>query len=117
MQGQVAHQIATALYERHVYDSNGQLLTSTFKDHLVPTAADLPRFECGIMETPSLFTPLGTRGMGEGGGAPLIAVINAIRDALAPLGIQINDSHITPAELFQLIQDAKKEKSSRPKGE
>jgi CO/xanthine dehydrogenase Mo-binding subunit len=101
--GQIGHQLSSALYERLDYDADGHLLTSTWKDYLVPTAADMPKLETALLETPSLFTPLGTRGMAEGGGAPVIAAVNAIRDALAPLGIEINDSHLTPAELFDRI--------------
>lgn len=101
--GQVGHQLAAALYERLDWDEDGHIVNGTFKDYLVPTAADLPNIESALIETPSLFAPLGTRGMAEGGGAPLIAAINAIRDALQPLGVDITESHVSPADLFQWI--------------
>ncbi|MBI2986184.1 MAG: xanthine dehydrogenase family protein molybdopterin-binding subunit [Deltaproteobacteria bacterium] len=104
--GQIGHQVGAALYERLLYDkTDGRLLTSTFKDYLLPTAADFPTLETAIMETPSLFSPLGARGMAEGGGVPQIAVINAVRDALSPLGIEIDSSHIEPEEILRRIQE------------
>lgn len=104
--GQIAHQLGAALYESLVYDPNGQLLTATFKDYLAPTACDLPPMEVGSITTPSPFTPLGTRGMGEGGGSPLIAAVNAVEDALSPLGITLADSYLDPVVLRRLIREA-----------
>lgn len=102
--GQIGHQMSAALFERLIYDEDGRLLTSTFKDYLAPTAADLPKLETAIMETPALFTPLGTRGMAEGGGAPLVAVVNAVRDALSPLGIELENSYIEPEDILKRIR-------------
>ena len=104
--GAIGHQMGAALYERIQYDEEGQLLTDTFKDYLAPSAADLPSFETESIVTPSLATPLGTRGMGEGGGSGLIAVVAAVEDALAPLGITITDSHLQPEALWRAIQEA-----------
>ena len=104
--GATGHQMGAALYERIQYDEEGQLLTDTFKDYLVPSAADLPPFETESIVTPSLATPLGTRGMGEGGGSGLISVVAAVEDALAPLGITITNSHLHPEELWRAIQEA-----------
>lgn len=104
--GAIGHQMGGALYEKIVYDENGQLLTSTFKDYLVPTAADLPNFETASITTPSLSNESGQRGMGEGGGAGLIAVVAAVEDALAPMGITLTSSHLDPAELWQAMQEA-----------
>ena len=114
--GQCGHQIGAALFEKLQYDDNGQLVTSTFKDYLVPTAADLPSFDTGIMETRGLFTELGARGMAEGGGIPLIAVINAVRDALAPLGIEVDRSHVAPEELYWLIRRAEERNRTATNG-
>jgi 2-furoyl-CoA dehydrogenase large subunit len=104
--GQLGHQLGAALYEHLAYDADGQLQTSTFKDYLAPTALDLPSFEVDSITTPSPFTPLGTRGMGEGGGSPLIAAVNAVEDALAPLGIELTDSYLDPTMLRRRIREA-----------
>jgi 2-furoyl-CoA dehydrogenase large subunit len=104
--GAIAHQVGAALFERIEYDEHGQLTTSTFKNYLTPTAADLPRYECGHLETPSLFSPLGARGAGEGAGAPLVATINAVADALAPLGVVIQEGHVSPCDVWTLVKQA-----------
>ena len=94
--GQLAHQLGAALFERIKYNDEGQLETSSFMDYLAPTALDLPPFEIDSITTPSLFSPLGTRGTAEGGGAPLIAAVNAIEDALSPYGIHMTSSYLDP---------------------
>ena len=101
--GAAAHGIAAALLEEFVYDESGQLLTTSFMDYLKPTAADLPTIEGDHHETPSPFTPLGTKGIGEGGAviAPA-AVASAVEDALAPLGIRITTLPITPTRLWEV---------------
>jgi 2-furoyl-CoA dehydrogenase large subunit len=102
--GATAHGIAAALFEEFAYDSEGQLLTTSFMDYLKPTAADLPGIEGDRLETPSPLTLLGTKGVGEGGAvvAPA-AVASAVEDALVPLGIQIKALPITPSRLFDLF--------------
>ena len=109
VRGGVAQGIGAALYEEVVYDENGQLLTGSLMDYLVPTAAELLPIEVHHVETPSPSTVGGFRGMGEGGtiGAPA-AIANAVSDALTPLGIEINELPITPSRLFRLIQEAGK---------
>jgi 2-furoyl-CoA dehydrogenase large subunit len=99
--GAAAHGIAAALLEEFVYDDNGQLLTTSFMDYLKPTAADLPHIEGDRLETPSPLTPLGTKGVGEGGAvvAPA-AIASAVEDALAPLGICIAALPIVPSRLW-----------------
>ncbi|MGE3499496.1 MAG: xanthine dehydrogenase family protein molybdopterin-binding subunit [Candidatus Binatia bacterium] len=85
--GGVAQGIGNAMYEHLQYDENGQLLTTSFMDYLIPTACDVPPIEYGHLETPSPITVGGVKGMGEGGAvAPPAAVANAIADALAPFG-------------------------------
>ncbi len=101
--GAIADQVGFALFMKMDYDENGQLLTSTFKDYVVPLASDLPSFHLGHLETPSLFTPLGVKGMAEGAGTPAVATIAAIEDALEPLGITLDEVHITPSDLHRLI--------------
>ncbi|HET7876507.1 MAG TPA: xanthine dehydrogenase family protein molybdopterin-binding subunit [Methylomirabilota bacterium] len=88
--GALAQGIGEALGERLVYDGEGQLLTGTLMEYAVPTAAALPAFVIGHLETPSPHTPGGVKGMGEGGtvGAPA-AIANAVADAVKPLGIPV----------------------------
>jgi len=102
--GAAAHGIAAALLEEFVYDENGQLLTTSFMDYLKPTAAEVPMIEGDHLESPSPFTPLGTKGIGEGGAviAPA-AIAGAVEDALEPLGIRITTLPITPTRLWEVV--------------
>ncbi len=104
--GAVGHQLGAALYEHLHYGEDGQLLASTYKDYWAPTAADFPDFQVEYLETPSTATPLGTRGGGEGGGAPLIAAVNAVDDALAPFGGHLTDSFLAPEAILRELQHA-----------
>ena len=72
--GGVAHGIGNAFYEQLVYDENGQLLTASFMDYLLPTALDVPDIEVGHVETPSPLNPLGIKGVGEAGAIPVGAL-------------------------------------------
>ncbi len=102
--GAVVHGIAAALLEEFVYDENAQLVTTSFMDYLKPTAADVPDIAGDRLETPSPFTPLGTKGIGEGGAVIAPACIaSAVEDALAPLGITIGALPITPTRLWKLV--------------
>ena len=104
IQGGVAQGIGTALYEQLVYDENGQFLTGTLMDYLAPTAVDVPKVEIGHIESPSPYTPLGIKGMGEGGAiAPPAAIANAVADALAPIGARINSIPLTPERVLNSI--------------
>ncbi len=106
--GATVHGIGAALLEEFVYDENGQLLTTTFMDYLKPTASDVPTIETDHLETPSPFTPLGTKGVGEGGAIPAPACIaNAVEDALRPLGVRIDGLPISPSRLWTLLQRAR----------
>ena len=107
VRGGVAQGIGAALYEEVVYDDEGQLLTGSLVDYLVPTASELLPIEVHHIETPSPTTLGGFRGMGEGGtiGAPA-AIANAVSDALSHLGIEINEIPITPEKLFRLVRAA-----------
>jgi carbon-monoxide dehydrogenase large subunit len=106
--GGVAQGIGAALLEKVCYDEQGQLLTGSLVDYLVPSAPDIPVMEVHHLESISPGIG-GFRGMGEGGtiGAPA-AVANAVSDALAPLGIDTNELPITPAQLFYLIKKNEK---------
>jgi len=105
IQGGVAQGIGAALYEQALYDENGQFLTGTLMDYLVPTAADVPRVEIGHIESPSPYTPGGIKGMGEGGAiAPPAAIANAVADALAPFGARVNEVPLTPERVLTFIE-------------
>lgn len=103
--GAAAHGIAAALFENLAYNAEGQLLASTFIDYLSPTAADLCDFEVGHETTPSPFTLLGTKGMGEGCGTPLPAIANALEDALqtSNISVTISESHNSPEQLWRAM--------------
>lgn len=101
--GGVAQGLGGALFEHLVYDENGQLLTTSFMDYLVPTAADVPAIEIAHHETPSPLTPGGFKGAGEGGAiAPFAAIGNAVADALAPFGARIVELPLHPERVYQL---------------
>jgi len=107
--GGLAQGVAQALYEEAIYDEDGNLLTSNMTSYLVPSAAEFPQWELDRVETPSPTNPLGVKGAGEGGtvGAPG-AVIHAILDALAPLGVTHIDMPATPEQVWRAIQVADK---------
>jgi aerobic carbon-monoxide dehydrogenase large subunit len=106
--GGVAQGIGAALYEEVIYDERGQITTGSLVDYLVPSACEIPPMRVVHLESYSPTTLGGFRGMGEGGtiGAPA-AVANAVADALAPLGIEINELPATPERLFRLIEAAR----------
>src|SRR5437016_2507538 len=103
--GGIAQGAAQALYEEAVYDESGQLLTAGLPDYAVPKAAQLPAFDLGHTVTPSPHNPLGAKGVGEAGtiGATP-AVVNAVLDALAPLGITHLDMPLTPRKIWEAIR-------------
>ncbi len=80
--GATAQAIGAAMHEVFEYDEEGNLLTPNFYDYHVPHALDMPPLATGAIESPSPFTPLGTKGMGEGGGAGIHAICSAVQDAL-----------------------------------
>ncbi len=102
--GGVAQGIGAALYEELVYDGEGQLLTASLVDYVVPSAVEIPDMAVVHVESESAVAG-GFRGMGEGGtiGAPA-AIANAIADALAPFDIDISTLPATPERLFRLVQ-------------
>jgi CO/xanthine dehydrogenase Mo-binding subunit len=105
--GGTAQGIGTALYEEFVYDDEGQLITSSFLDYTIPTAAEMPELAIGHVETPSPYTPHGIKGGGEGGRMMAPAAINAaVNDALAPLGVRVTELPLTPDRLRAAIRAA-----------
>jgi carbon-monoxide dehydrogenase large subunit len=106
--GGVVHGIGQALYERIHYDENGQLVTGTFVDYALPSAADVPSFETDRTETPSPVNSLGVKGVGEAGTiAATPAIVNAVIDALRPLGVTYIDMPLSPQNVWAKIQEAK----------
>ena len=112
VEGQIAggtvQGIGGALYEHLVYDEDGNPVTTTLVDYLLPTAAEVPVIEYGHVETPGP-GPGGHKGVGEGGaiGAPP-AVINAVADALAPFGVTITDQPLSPSRIVALLDEARR---------
>ena len=104
--GGLAQGIAQGMFEEFVYDDDGNPLTSTFADYMIPSAADLPAFESSLTETPSPNNPLGFKGIAESGtiGGPP-AVQNAVVDALSHLGVRHLDLPITPERVWRAVND------------
>ena len=106
--GGITHGIGQALFEQIVYNEDGQLITSTFVDYALPTAAELPSYETDRTETPSPVNQLGVKGIGEAGTiAATPAVVNAVIDALRPLGVTFMDMPLTPLRVWEYIEAAK----------
>jgi CO/xanthine dehydrogenase Mo-binding subunit len=104
--GATTQSIGAAIWETFTYDEMGNLLTPNFYDYHVPHALDLPRIKAGYIESPSPFTPLGAKGMGEGGGAALHAVAAALQAALSSRGRPIvTDSHNPYHRVWSMLQD------------
>jgi CO/xanthine dehydrogenase Mo-binding subunit len=107
-QGGVAQGVGAALLEEYCYDENAQLLTSTYADYLLPTVYEVPMTEKRAIVTPSPFTPLGAKGVGEAAiHTTPAAVMCAISDALAPLGIQAHEVPASPNRIWKLVQAAR----------
>ncbi|MQA24913.1 MAG: molybdopterin-dependent oxidoreductase [Micromonosporaceae bacterium] len=107
--GGIAQGVAQALFEEAVYDESGNLMTGTFVDYTVPSAADLPAFDTDRTETPATGHPLGAKGVGEAGTiASTPAVVNAVVDALRPLGVNDVRMPCTPERVWQAIQEARR---------
>jgi carbon-monoxide dehydrogenase large subunit len=109
IQGGLAQGIGQALFEEVTYDrTSGQLLSSTFTEYCMPRSDDLPPFVLGFHDIPCATNPIGVKGIGEAGsvGAPP-TVINAILDALAPLGVDHVDMPATPARVWETLRRAR----------
>src|SRR5690606_32902587 len=107
--GGIAQGIGTALYEEIPYDEAGQPLATTLGDYLLPGATEVPEIKLGHLCTPTPHTEYGMKGMGEGGAIPPPAAIaNAVRDALKPLGAELNETPMTPRRIRAAIVEAQK---------
>ena len=105
--GGITHGIGQALFEEAVYDDSGQLISGSYMDYVLPRADDLPSFETDHTVTPCPHNPLGVKGAGETGtiGSPP-AIVNAVIDALWPLGVRDLAMPLTPQKVWQAIQQA-----------
>jgi len=104
LHGGIAQGIAQALYERGVYDENGQLLSGTLMDYALPTASMVPAYETDRTVTPSPVNPMGVKGAGEAGTiASAQAVMNAVIDALSPFGVKHLQMPATPERVWRAI--------------
>jgi len=104
IRGGVVQGIGAALYEECLYGPDGQLLNGNMADYLVPMSGEMPDIVCAHIETPTLQSQLGAKGVGEAGtaGAPA-AVMNAINDALAPLGARVTRMPFTPERILRAL--------------
>ncbi len=107
IQGGIMQGVGGALYESVVYDANGQPLTTTFMDYLLPTSAEVPEIRQTHMSGVSDRNPLGVKGVGEAGAiAPPAAIANAIADALRPLEVEVNELPLLPSAVVAAIEKA-----------
>jgi len=102
--GGTAQGVGTALYEEMPFDAQGQPLATTLADYLLPSATEVPAMRIDHLETSSPYTRFGQKGIGEGGAiAPPSAIANAVNDALAPLGVEITESPLTPRRIVEAL--------------
>ncbi len=106
--GGVAQGIGQAMFENAVYDDDGNLITGSLLDYPLPTAADLPAFELHSTVTPTNVNPMGVKGIGEAGTiGSAQTIVNAVVDALSPLGVKHIDMPLRPKRVWEAIQEAR----------
>jgi carbon-monoxide dehydrogenase large subunit len=106
--GGIAHGIGQALLEWGQFDEDGRPITASFMEYTMPRASHLPSFETQVQVTPCPHNPLGAKGIGEAGTiAASPCIVNAVVDALAPLGIRHLDMPLTPPRVWRAIQEAR----------
>jgi carbon-monoxide dehydrogenase large subunit len=103
--GGIAHGIGNAFFEWMGYDEQGQPVTTTYADYLLPTSTEVPRLTTMYKQTPSPLNPLGVKGVGEAGTIPAAAaLVSAVEDAVSPFNVRIGFQPVTPAKLLALIR-------------
>jgi carbon-monoxide dehydrogenase large subunit len=108
LHGGIAQGIGQALYEEAVYDEDGNLVTGTMVDYLIPSAPEVPNMILDRTETPSPTNPMGVKGIGESGAiAASPAVVNAVIDALSHEGVTHIDMPASPMRVWQTLQQAR----------
>src|SRR5205814_9720282 len=113
--GGALHGLGGALYEELQYDEDGQCLTGSFMDYLVPTASEAPTIEIAHVVSPSPLTPPGSKGLGESASMTVPAVIaNAVSVSLRPLGIWLSSLPMTPAKLWNVMDRGGRGHTPRP---
>jgi carbon-monoxide dehydrogenase large subunit len=114
--GAIVQGLGGAFLEHFVYDADGQLLTGSLADYLLPTASDFPHIRAVALEDkPSPNNPLGAKGAGEGGIIPVAGVIaNAVAAALGPLGVEPRELPLSPPRVWELVQAARLQQSEIP---
>ena len=116
--GGLVQGISQALWEEAVFDDNGTLVSGSFVDYLLPTAADTISFDIDHTTSPSLTNTLGTKGVGEAGTiASTPAVVNAVVDAIRHLGVNDVRMPCTPERVWQAIQDRRRRSARRGGGD
>jgi carbon-monoxide dehydrogenase large subunit len=112
--GAIVQGLGGAFLEHFVYDEDGQLLTGSFADYLLPTASDFPNIRTvALEEKPSPNNPLGAKGAGEGGIIPVAGVIaNAVAAALRSLGVEPRELPLSPPRVWALINEGKNQRAS-----
>src|SRR5262249_15261791 len=106
--GSIVHTLGNTLFERMVYDDAAQPQTTTFAEYWLRTSPELPPIDVILVEYPSKTNPLGVKGAGETACIPVpAAVVSAVENALAPFGVRIGEFPLSPAGIFQLIEDAR----------
>jgi aerobic carbon-monoxide dehydrogenase large subunit len=106
--GAIAMGIGAALGEEVVYGEDGQQVTTSFKEYLMPRAADIPLIDVSHHPSPSPFTLLGNKGAGESGlGGTQAAIVNAVADALSPFGVTIDELPLKPPRVWRMINEAR----------
>ncbi|MDA4128844.1 MAG: xanthine dehydrogenase family protein molybdopterin-binding subunit [Thaumarchaeota archaeon] len=114
--GNVAAEASAAILEEMVYDDGGQLLSSTFVDYLKPTVKEMFDIQSEFIPTPSPFTILGTKSVGDGPAIPVLATIaSAVEDALSPFGVKIDSMPLTPEKIRNAILGAKRNVAGIPR--
>jgi carbon-monoxide dehydrogenase large subunit len=105
LMGGIVQSIGQALLEHAVYDENGQLLTGSMLDYAMPRADHVPQLELGFTETPTDVNSLGVKGVGEMGTiVAMPTIVNAVMDALAPMGIKHIDTPLTAQKVWLAMQ-------------
>jgi aerobic carbon-monoxide dehydrogenase large subunit len=105
MLGGIVHGIGNALFEWMGYDEQGQPVTTTYADYLLPTATEIPMLTTLTKETPSPLNPLGVKGVGEAGTIPAAAaLVSAIEDALSPFGVRIGFQPVSPVRIVEMVR-------------
>ncbi|MCI0529783.1 MAG: molybdopterin-dependent oxidoreductase, partial [Nitrospira sp.] len=104
--GGIAQGLGQALYEEVIYDENGQLITGSFMDYCIPKAHQLPHYELDHTVTPTEVNPLGVKGVGEAGTiGSTPAMVNAVVDAFAHLGVRNIDMPLKPEKIWKVIKE------------